>query len=70
MKILDLHGYKHREASDRCHIFINDHWGEELKIITGNSERMKDLVSEILLFYKLNFSLDNPYGMGYIIVRK
>ena len=70
MKILDLHGYRHRDASDRCHLFINDHWGEEMKIITGNSTLMKTLVCDILSFYNLNFSLDNPYNMGYIIIRK
>ncbi len=41
-----------------------------MKIITGNSLMMKKIVSGILDFYKLNFSLDNPYDMGYIIVRK
>lgn len=70
MKILDLHGYRHREASDQCHLFINENWGEELKIITGNSTQMKQIVCEILKFYDLNYSLDNPYDMGYIIVRK
>ncbi len=70
MKILDLHGYRHREASDLCHLFIKENWGEELKIITGNSTQMKQIVCEILKFYDLNYSLDNPYNMGYIIVRK
>ena len=45
-------------------------WGKEMKIITGNSFMMKQIVSDILKFYKLNFTLDNPYNMGYIIVRK
>ncbi len=70
MKILDLHGLRHQEARDACHIFINDNWGQELKIITGNSSLMKNIVCEILIFYKLKYTLDNPYDMGYIIVRK
>ena len=70
MKILDLHGVKHYDANDICHLFINDNWGEEMKIITGNSMMMKGIVSKILDFYELNYSLDNPYHMGYIIVRK
>ena len=70
MKILDLHGLRHHEARNACHLFINDNWGEELKIITGNSKIMKNLVCEILIFYKLNFTLDNLWNMGYIIIRK
>ena len=70
MKTLDLHGIKHYDVNDVCHIFINDNWGEEMKIITGNSFMMKKIVSKILDFYELNYSLDNPYQMGYIIIRK
>ena len=70
MKILDLHGVRHYDVEDVCHAFINDNWGHEMKIITGNSYMMKQIVSDILEFYKLDFSLDNPYNMGYIIVRK
>ena len=70
MKILDLHGGKHYDVNDKCHLFINDNWGEEMKIITGNSMMMKKIVAKILDFYQLNYSLDNPYHMGYIIVRK
>ena len=70
MKILDLHGLRHHDATHACHLFINDNWGDELKIITGNSSRMKNLVCDILIYYNLKYTLDNPYDMGYIIVRK
>jgi hypothetical protein len=70
MKTLDLHGVRHRDVNDTCHLFINDNWGEEMKIITGNSLEMKNIVSKILEFYQLKYSLDNPYDMGYIIIRK
>ena len=70
MKVLDLHGVLHYEVENRCHLFINDNWGKEMKIITGNSFMMKQVVSDILKFYKLKFTLDNPRNMGYIIVRK
>ena len=70
MKVLDLHGVRHYEVENRCHLFINDNWGKEMKIITGNSFMMKQIVSDILRFYKLNFKLDNSYNLGYIIVRK
>jgi len=31
---------------------------------------MKNLVCDILVYYNLKYTLDNPYNMGYIIVRK
>ena len=70
MKMLDLHGIRHSNVEKTCHDFINNNWGHEMKIITGNSYMMKQIVSEVLKFYKLEFTLDNPYHMGYIIVRK
>jgi len=70
MKMLDLHGVRHNDVEEVCHAFINDNWDHELKIITGNSSLMKNIVCKILMFYKLKYTLDNPYDMGYIIVRK
>jgi len=70
MKTLDLHGLRHWEVEEALHIFINEHWGLEMRIITGNSAYMKSIVCEVLIFYKLDFTLDNLYNMGYIIVRK
>ena len=70
MQTLDLHGLRHYEVDQKCHNFINKNWGHEMKIITGNSAYMKNLVCEILIFYKLDFTLDNLYDMGYIIIKK
>jgi len=70
VKTLDLHGLRHWEAEEVCHIFVNENWGNEMRIITGNSAYMKNIVCEVLIFYKLNFTLDNLYNMGYIIVKK
>jgi len=69
MRTLDLHGLRHSEVESVLHAFINDNWDEDLRIITGNSVYMKNLVCEILIFYKLNFTLDNLWNMGYIIVK-
>lgn len=70
MKTLDLHNLFHYEAEEVCHTFINDNWGQEMRIITSNSAYMKNIVCEILIFYKLNFTLDNLYNMGYISIKK
>ena len=69
MKTLDLHGLRHSEVDIACHAFINEHWGHEMRIITGNSAFMKNIVCEILIFYKLDFALDNLFNMGYITVK-
>ena len=70
LRALDLHGVTYDEANLKCHRFLNDNWGHDMKIITGNSFMMKKIVCKILDFYELDYSLDNPYQMGYIIVRK
>jgi len=64
MKILDLHGIKHRNVESVCHEFINNNWGNDLKIITGYSSYMKKLVYTILAAYDveiLNKSENFPY---------
>jgi hypothetical protein len=70
MVTLDLHGLRHYQAEEKLHVFINDNWGSEMRIITGNSAYMKNIVCEILIFYKLDFALDNLFNMGYITVKK
>ena len=67
MKTLDLHGLRHYIAEEKCHIFINENWGLEMRIITGTY--MKTIVCEILVFYKLDFALDNLFNMGYITIK-
>ena len=48
MKILDLHGVRHWEVPSVIHSFINSNFGFEIKIIFGNSPRMRDLVLDTL----------------------
>jgi len=69
MRTLDLHGIRHHEVEEVCHNFINESWGKEMRIITGNSQAMKIIVCEVLIFYKLDFTLDNLHSMGYITVK-
>lgn len=70
MRVLDLHTVRHYYVEELCHSFINDNWGHEMKIITGNSLMMKKIVSGVLEFYKLDFTLDNLRNMGYITIKK
>ena len=58
MKTIDLHGFKYVEAKRELELFINDNWGFRIKVITGNSESMKNVVCEVIREYKLEFTRD------------
>lgn len=63
MKTLDLHGLKHKEAEEKVERFVNDNWGaEEATIITGNSKAMRDVVTGILDYYKVGYTVGNYMG--------
>ena len=67
MFILDLHGLPHEDAKRKLELFINDHWGKMLKIITGHSSTMRSIVSSTAEFYNLDFTCE-PLGT-YIIIK-
>jgi hypothetical protein len=72
MQKLDLHRMRHEDARRSVIRFVEDNWGsgEEAEIITGNSQRMKDLVSEILNEYQLPCQISRPFdvnNLGYIV---
>ena len=68
MRTIDLHGFRYDEAKQELELFINDNWGKRLKVITGNSERMKNLVCEVVQEYSLEFFRDALDG--FIIIRE
>ncbi len=67
---LDLHGMRHKQAQDALERTINGHWGanEELHVITGHSDRMKQIVIDILEQYKLEYRIGDilEINMGFI----
>jgi len=67
---LDLHGERHEAAQKLLERTINRLWAsnDELKIITGNSPRMKAIVIDLLTQYKLEYKIGDFSGMnmGYI----
>jgi DNA-nicking Smr family endonuclease len=67
MLTLDLHGLRHEDAKRKLELFINDHWGKMLKVITGNSSTMQGIVSSTAQFYDLDFTRC-PLGT-YIIIK-
>lgn len=73
MKKLDLHRTRHEEAERKTIRFIEESWGsgEEVEIITGNSQVMKGLVINILDEYCLTYKIGRVFDLnnkGYIVI--
>ena len=69
MKVLDLHGYRHHEVPQILHTFINSNFGEEIKIVFGNSVKMRDIVLETVEPYRFRVTrADLLLNKRYIIV--
>lgn len=69
MKVLDLHGYRHHEVPRAVDSFINSNLGEELKIVFGNSPRMRDIVLNTVEPYKFRITRSDIYlNRKYIII--
>lgn len=67
MKILDLHGTRHKEADEKVRRFLNF---TELpcQIITGNSPVMKDIVKRIVKEYDWFCHERDSYNYGTLII--
>ena len=69
MKKIDLHGYDYDKAGLLVTIFIENNINNlPLKIITGNSNKMKNIVIEITKKFKLKTSYQNHHNLGTLIV--
>lgn len=70
-KTIDLHGIRHDKARDMVIRFVEKHWNEggELEIITGHSNKMKEIVREVLSEYKLEYKDGSFDGMNMGIIR-
>tara|TARA_Y100000589_G_C27110869_1_gene612163 strand:+ start:809 stop:1057 length:249 start_codon:yes stop_codon:yes gene_type:complete len=66
---LDLHGIKHADVTELVEDYIlNNQKFCPLKIITGNSDKMKKIVIEVLETHRFNFDEGDFYNRGYINV--
>ena len=71
MHVLDLHGTRHEDVESKCHRFINEHWDNQLKIITGHSPTMQSIVCSVLNQYNLQYIVGGIAGSeGYIKIFK
>ena len=67
MDELDLHGVRHARAELLVEDFVLRH-EPPLRIITGNSPAMKEIVSAVLLRHHLRGEVESDYNLGAIIV--
>ena len=72
MKKLDLHGVRHCDVRDVVDEFLSIHilqwYTGDLHIITGYSDKMKELVSEVVYEYKLELS-EHQFNKGMLIIK-
>jgi uncharacterized protein YggU (UPF0235/DUF167 family) len=70
---IDLHRTRHEDVNSEVIRFIERYWnsGKELEIITGHSNRMKNLVTEVLEEYKLEWQVGRKFDVnkGYIVIK-
>ena len=59
MRRIDLHGVKHEDVRTKIIHFIEDNWSADVQveIITGCSDRMVELVVEIIEEYSLTYNI-------------
>ena len=67
METLDLHGVKHQDADRLVEDFVllNE---VPLRIITGNSTSMHNIVQEVLGRHDLKCAYENHWNLGAVIV--
>ena len=69
MKKIDLHGHDYNKATLMVTIFIENNINSlPLKIITGNSNKMKSIVNRISDNFGLKASYQNHHNLGTIII--
>jgi hypothetical protein len=66
---LDLHTINHPDVPHLVENYVLCRQNSfPLKIITGNSDKMKSLVIECLKLHKIKFQIGDKYNKGFIVV--
>jgi len=68
---LDLHGQSHHAVKSLVDQFIYQAMmkeKQEIKIITGNSKKMKEVVIDVLKDYDMEYTIGDFWNPGYIKV--
>ena len=68
---LDLHGVLHANVQGIVRMFLKKHRvNRPLEIITGNSNRMRDLTVEVLREFSLDYEPKSYHNLGSLIIWK
>ena len=70
-KELDLHNVRHQDVQTKLDKFLGEHMmkgSNEVRIVTGNSDKMKKVVSGVLNDYGLTSEL-SPLNNGILIIK-
>jgi len=69
MNTLDLHGKSYEDAKILSEIFVENNIDSlPIQIITGNSNKMKKIVLEIIQKYDLNTYPKTDYNLGCLVI--
>ena len=68
LKTLDLHGVRHGDVDRLVENFVFLEYPNIVQIITGNSERMKTLVKDVLDRHDFKYTEGDFVNNGYITV--
>jgi DNA-nicking Smr family endonuclease len=66
---LDLHGKSHYEISNLVDQFIWEgmqRGKDEIEIVTGNSDRMREFVIKTIKDYNMEYKIGDLWNRGYI----
>ena len=70
-KELDLHNVRHQDVQTKLDKFLGEHMMKgtnEIRIVTGNSDNMKNVVDDVLNDYGLT-SQPSPLNNGILIIK-
>ena len=69
MNTLDLHGKSYNDAKKITEIFVENNIDRlPIQIITGNSNKMKKIVLEIVQKHQLNAYPKTDYNLGCLVI--
>jgi len=73
MEILDLHGLNYEDAQREVERFVHTNWGapdNSLKIITGHSQKMRNVATAVLDAYEVPYKIGGQLGIdnSYILI--
>lgn len=67
METLDLHMTRHSAADDKVRYFLN-FADLPVRVVTGNSKQMREIVADVVKEYGYEFYFESSYNFGALII--